>query len=131
MNTDILKDRRELKQMPFSVPEGYFDEMRDKVKMTARPAEMERHTYKGTILKISVAAILAAVVTIGLMMFQKTEVEDPFTEEDYIVFSDCMTSTIYEVDIDMYADAYAMTEDDILEYLIYSDYTIEEIEGIQ
>lgn len=117
--------------MPFSVPEGYFDEMRDKVKMTARSAEMERHTYKGTILKISVAAILAAVVTIGLMMFQKTEVEDPFTEEDYIVFSDCMTSTIYEVDIDMYADAYAMTEDDILEYLIYSDYTIEEIEGIQ
>jgi hypothetical protein len=48
-----------------------------------------------------------------------------FSQEDYIVFSDEMTSTImYEEDL-WYADA--ATEEDMIEYLIYIGTEIDEL----
>ena len=48
-----------------------------------------------------------------------------FSEEDYIVFSEDLTNTIIYGADDLYADV--ATEDDIMEYLIYSDIDIDEL----
>ena len=53
---------------------------------------------------------------------------EEFTQEDYIVFSEDMTNTLFytmEEEYELYADV--LTEDDIIEYLIYTDTEIDEL----
>ena len=115
---DIL-DNKSLKTMPYKVPEGYFEELKDNLRPVVRHGSPWR--------KVSYTAIAATVaLLIGAGAFLlKSEAETDFTQEDYLVFSDDMTNTIFYSDDELYAEA--VTEDDIIEYLIYIDTEIEEL----
>ncbi len=118
---DKLAERPELKNMPYSLPEGYFDEFRRNMKPCGSP-RMKALPY------ISAAASAALLLAGGLLLSQRTSPADEFTHEDYLVFSDSMiNSEYYEYATEQYADA-EIANDDIIDYLIYSGITAEEIE---
>ncbi len=120
---DILAERPELKKMPYTIPEGYFEEFR----MQNRPCRRQS-PWKKAGPYISIAASIAVLLTGGLILSRPNSPADDFTHEDFLVFSDSMTSTeYYEYAAEQYADA-EMANDDIIDYLIYSGITVEEIE---
>ncbi len=120
---DILAERPELRKMPYTVPEGYFDGFKLKMK----PYETDRRRWK-MIPYVSIAASAAILLTAGLLLSRHRSTADEFTQEDFLVFSDSMIMTEYYEDTDdQYADA-EMANDDIIDYLIYSGISAEEIE---
>ena len=121
---DILKDNPRLKEMPFSTPEGYFEGLKDQMKVCSRPEVVHRPAFRRFSPQIALAAAFALLLAVGGFFLERRSEMD-FSEEDYIVFSDDLTNTIIYGTNDLYADA--VTEDDIMEYLIYSDIDIEEL----
>ncbi len=117
---DILAERPELKTMPYSVPDGYFDSFKDRI----RPCAETQPQWKRTVPYISVAAAAALLVGVGLHM-PSSDNDDEFTQEDFLVFSDTMGNTEYYMD--QLADA-EIADEDIIDYLIYSGVSAEEIE---
>ena len=121
---DILKDNPRLKGMPFSTPEGYFDELKSQMKVCSRPEVVHRPAFRRFSPQIALAAAFALLLAVGGFFLERKN-EMNFSEEDYIVFSEDLTNTIiYDAD-DLYADV--ATEDDIMEYLIYSDIDSDEL----
>ena len=121
---DILKGNAHLKEMPFSTPEGYFEGLKDQMKVCSRPEVVHRPAFRRFSPQIALAAAFALLLAVGGFFLERRSEMD-FSEEDYIVFSDDLTNTIIYGTNDLYADA--VTEDDIMEYLIYSDIDIEEL----
>lgn len=125
MDNDILKNNPKLKQMPYSVPEGYFESFRVEKAETSPKA--------GLWIRIApyaaMAAVFALLVTVGNFFLEKTTTDYMMTEEDYILFSDNAMSTIaYEM---VYGDQVAEAEimdEDIINYLIYTGVSAEELE---
>ena len=123
--TDILSDRQEFRQMPYTTPTGYFDVLKHDLKETSRPAG--RGLRKFAPYVALAAAMLTLLFAAGGFFLEHLNREE-FTQEDYIVFSEDMTNTLFytmEGDYEQYADA--LTEDDIIEYLIYTDTEIDEL----
>ena len=120
---DILKDNPRLKEMPFSTPESYFEELKSQMKVSSRPEVVHRPAFRRFTPLIALAAAFALFLAVGGIFLKKSQEMD-FSEEDYIVFSDEITNTILYGSEDLYADV--LTEDDIMEYLIYSDIDLEE-----
>jgi hypothetical protein len=117
---DILRDNPQLKAMPFETPSGYFETLKDGLKAGG----IQPSVWIRTAPYVALAAMFTVLVAAG-GFFLTGYGEDEFTEEDYIVFSEDMTNTIfYDSDL-QYADA--LTEDDIIEYLIHSDVDVEEL----
>ena len=121
---DILKENIHLKQMPFSTPECYFDELKSQIKVQEKCSSEHRSLLTRLSPYISLAAAFALIIAAGGFFLNRNHEMD-FTEEDYIVFSDDMTNTILYGSDGLYADA--LTEEDIMEYIIYSDIDINEL----
>ena len=119
---DILKSNPHLKEMPFGTPEGYFDELKSQMKVCQEPAAVHKPGFGRFTAYIATAAAFALLLAAGGFFLNRSNEMD-FTQEDYIVFSDDMTNTIIYGCEDLYADA--LTEDDIIEYLVYSDIDFE------
>ncbi len=123
---DILAERPELKKMPYNIPEGYFEGFRTHMK-----PNMTNSLRKRTPAYVSIAASIAVLLAGGFMTSQRSSPADEFTHEDYLVFSSSMINSInseyYENSTNQYADA-DIANDDIIDYLIYSGITAEEIE---
>ena len=120
---DILQDKS-LKQQSYSVPEGYFDELKSRLKMI--PAHSRRkmfHPWTWT-----AAAVVTILIAAGSFFLGRYTDRLDLTEEDYIVYSGEMTDVIYDEGTEQYADASAMTEDEIIEYLIHAGVEAEELE---
>ena len=100
----ILNDVSDLKNMPFSTPEGYFESL--KVELKAIPAKQDSRPkvrkWTPQILQASIAAAVAAILIMGGFFLGRV------TEQ--------------------YADVPELTQDDIIEYLIYSGFELEDIE---
>lgn len=123
-NKDILKENLKLKDMPFSVPEGYFDSFKREVCKQQPPS-----LWKRFIPYASVAASFLLIVSAGTFILEKTVSKDLMSQEDYIVFSDNMMNTIsYEMDSDYKLAEAEINDEDIINYLIYSGISAEEIE---
>ncbi len=123
--TDILSDRQEFRQMPYTTPTGYFDVLKHDLKETSRPAG--RGLRKFAPYVAIAAAMLTLLFAAGGFFLEHLNREE-FTQEDYIVFSEDMTNTLFytmEEEYELYADV--LTEDDIIEYLIYTDTEIDEL----
>ncbi len=74
---------------------------------------------------VSIAATLAIMLSAGTFFLSRNSQDDMFTQEDFLVFSSDITD-------DLLFDTYAETdilEDDIIEYLIYSGESREDIES--
>ena len=112
--------------MPYSTPEGYFEGLKAGLKMIpAREKTVPWKRYAG----IAAAAVL--LLTAGGFIVGRLSGRAEFSEEDYIVFSDEMTNAVYQESYtDQYATAQELTEDDLIEYLIYTGVEIEEIEEL-
>lgn len=120
---DILKDNPSLKEMPFSTPESYFEELKSQMRVCSRPEVANRPAFRQFAPQIALVAAFTLLLAVGSLFLAKDQ-ETDFSEEDYIVFSDDLTNTILYGSDDLYADL--ATEDDIIEYLINSDINLEE-----
>ena len=124
-NRDILADNPKLKEQVYSVPDGYFSGF--KAGMTPY-ASVEPSLARRLVPYLSMAAVFIFLVTAGTFFLQQTTPVDEFTQEDFILFSDNLTNTIYYDTTEHIADA-EIADEEIIEYLIYSGISAEEIEN--
>jgi hypothetical protein len=73
------------------------------------------------------AATFILMVTAGTFFLQRTTPYEEFTQEDFLVFSSDVSIMDYYEEMDHIADA-GIADEDIVEYLIYSGVSAEEIE---
>lgn len=126
MNNDILKySSDELRKMPYTVPEGYFEQVKAEISRSTA-AEEGVSLWRKAVPYISVAATFLIMVSAGTFFLEKTTQQDGMTYEDYLVHSDMLIEAEYEQDTQI-ADA-AIADEDIIEYLIYTGVTAEDIE---
>ena len=124
MNRNILDENPQLRKQAYSVPDGYFEAF--KSQMT--PHQQMQQSWTGRLIPyISMAAAFLLLVTAGTFFLQKFTPAEDFTQEDYLVFSHNVITAEYYESMDQIADAEIAAED-IIEYLIYSGITPEEIE---
>ena len=123
---DILKDCRELKENPFTVPEGYFESF----KTEARKPMVRKVNFMDRIAPYAaVAAMFVFLVTVGTLFLDNTTTEYEMTEEDYVLFSDSMMNSLaYEMGYMSQTAEAEISEEDIINYLIYTGVTAEQIE---
>ena len=126
MNTDILKNcSDELTRTPYKVPEGYFGQVKAEI-MHKAAAEEGTSLWRKAVPYMSIAATFLIMVSAGTFFLEKTTQQDGMTYEDYLVHSDMLIEAEYEQDSHI-ADA-AIADEDIIEYLIYTGVTAEDIE---
>ena len=117
---DILAGRTDLKEMPYSVPERYFEDFRSQMKPTSAK---ENSLYMRLAPYMAMAAMFILLVTGGTFLLRHAT-----PEEEFILFSDNLTNTIYYDTTEHIADA-EIADEEIIEYLIYSGISAEEIEN--
>lgn len=124
-NRDILAYNPKLKEQVYSVPDGYFSGF--KAGMTPY-ASVEPSLARRLVPYLSMAAVFIFLVTAGTFFLQQTTPADEFTQEDFILYSSNISGIgLYEEEPDQLADA-GIADEDIIEYLIYSGISAEEIE---
>ena len=128
-----------MKNMPYIVPEGYFDRLEDRVRPWERPA---RRPVKKAVPYIAAAAVAAVIATgISLMPSGQTESYYPDIEAVYMeyLYSDLIPATDPELlfydegytdSRSEASDAYTVGDDELVDYLIESGATIEEARQI-
>ena len=123
---DILKDCAELKQMPFTVPEGYFETF----KAGASKSMVRKLDFRTRIAPYAaMAAVFIFMVTAGTFLLEKSVPEYQMTEEDYMMFSDnFMTTIAYEMEYASQLAEAEISDEDIINYLIYTGVSAEQIE---
>lgn len=123
---DILTDCPELKQTPFIVPEGYFESF----KAEASRSMVRKIDFRTRIAPYAaMAAVFIFMVTAGTFLLEKSVPEYHMTEEDYMMFSDnFMTTIAYEMEYGSQLAEADISEEDIINYLIYTGVTAEQIE---
>ena len=127
---DILQEVA-LKNNPYSVPEGYFESLKDRAVKYSTPSEVAPMQLKRILwTAMSMAAMFIIMVTAGTMFLKGVTPEEDLTQEDYIVFSDgYFDLEMYDTEgiAEQYADA-DVSDEDIIEYLIYTGMSQEFIE---
>lgn len=125
-NEDILKTCAELKQMPFAVPEGYFDSF----KAENTKARVQKVSLWNRLAPVAaMAAVFVFLAAAGTFLLEHSVRTYDMTEEDYVMFSDNMTNAIaYEMEFGMQTAEAEISEEDIINYLIYTGVTAEDIE---
>lgn len=126
---DILNDLRNLKEMPYMLPEGYMEGLKRDLKSIPRTAPKRMSLWQRFSPYISMAAAFAFIFALGTLIVDNSGA-DEFTQEDFMVFSSNMTNIIMEDDYEQYADAAEIEDEDIIEYLIYTGTGPETIELI-
>ncbi len=128
MRNDILNNSSDkLRQMPYSVPDGYFEGFIRRNQISGAAEQTVSATFMRKLAPyLSMAAAFLLIVTVGRFLVQYTSTDGEMTYEDYLVHSDIMIEAEYENDIQI-AEALP-AEEDIIEYLIYTGVTAETIE---
>lgn len=126
MGNDILKDYPELRQTPFTVPEGYFDSFKA---ANAVPVARKLSLWNRVAPYAAVAAVFVFMVAAGTFILEQSVPQYPMTEEDYVMFSDNMMNTIaYEMEYGTQLAEAEVSDEDIINYLIYTGVSAEHIE---
>lgn len=117
-----------IRKCPYSVPEGYFDSLKERAMKYAQPApvfQFKRVLYTA----VSMAAMFILMVTAGTFFLKGVTSAEDLTEEDYMVFTDgYIDLELYDDGLsEQYADA-SISNEDIVEYLIYTGVSEELIE---
>ena len=111
---DILQDKS-LKKTAHNIPDGYFDNLKGSLKKAAVQEEVQVTAWRRLLPIITMAAMFALMVTIGGIFLKQATPQDTTAEE-------ASNSPTY------YAYSSALTQDELLEYLIYTGVEIEEFE---
>ena len=117
-----------LRKCPYSVPEGYFDSLKERAMKYAQPApvfQFKRVLYTA----VSMAAMFILMVTAGTFFLKGVTSAEDLTQDDYMVFTDgYIDLELYDDGLsEQYADA-SISNEDIVEYLIYTGVSEELIE---
>lgn len=124
MKRDILADNPQLRNQAYTAPEGYFEDFKSQMK----PYQKKQRNLMAKLSPyISIAAAFIFIVTAGTFLLRHTASSDEFTQEDYLLFANSMVNVEYYEETDQIAEA-SMEEEEIIEYLIYSGISAEEIE---
>lgn len=124
MKQDILIEKPQLRKQAYTVPEGYFEELRSQIKP---PQTVQLNWTQKLVPLVSMAATFILMVTAGTFFLQRATPSEEFTQEDFLVFSSDISRMDYYDEMDHVADA-DIADADIIEYLIYSGISAEEIE---
>jgi hypothetical protein len=124
MHRDILADNPQLRKQAYSVPEGYFEGFKAEMKPYGR---RQSATFARLVPYISAAAAFLFLITAGTLFLRGSIASSEFTQEDYLVFSNSMINVEYYEEMQSIADA-GIADEDIIEYLIHSGISAEEIE---
>ena len=128
---DILKSTRELKSLPYSVPDGYFDRMKaDMVSFVTGRDERQKPLVARLAPYAAVAAAFLFLVTAGTFILEKTTpARDQAEIDEFYFYSNMIPVTdpyaVETIQEDRYGE---IQDEDIIEYLIYSGVTAEVIE---
>lgn len=124
---DILTLHKELKDNPYSAPEGYFDSFRDK--MAGRMPAEETSLWKRTVPYLAMAASFALLLTAGSLVLNKMTPDGEMSQEDFMIFSDNLINTyLYEDESSLQIADAELQNEDIIEYLIFTGISPEMIE---
>lgn len=124
---DILTLYKELKDNPYSAPEGYFDSFRDK--MAGRMPAEEISLWKRTIPYLAMAASFALLLTAGSLVLNKMTPDGEMSQEDFMIFSDNLINTyLYDDESTLQMADAELQNEDIIEYLIFTGISPEMIE---
>ena len=90
MNKDILQNP-ELKKMPYSVPEGYFNKLKIEVRKCSEPRYTPVNIWVRLAPYAGIAAMFLFILLLGKTFIRTEPSPDPLiteadTYEDYIVF---------------------------------------------
>lgn len=126
MKNDILHSHSsELRKMPYSIPEGYFEGLQNNLRINEANVSTETRSFWGRMAPyISMAAAFAIIATTGTAILRNVTERSDMSFEDYIVHSEIMIVNEEETE-EAYPEAEAQ---DIVEYLIHSGITAELIE---
>jgi hypothetical protein len=133
---DILQDIK-LKNNPYSVPAGYFDELKTQVRKYAAPPKVVRISLWTRLMPYAgIAAMFLFILVLGKIFVRNNYQEassDHATElaesyEDFIVFSDMSSEIPMQYLAEEWHDEAVIDDEDIIEYLIYIGATEEYIE---
>ena len=106
---DILKDKTKLKDNPFVVPDGYFEAMRERALRVPEIQETRSRKIRRILVPVFSASI--ALVFFGMLLFDGRR-----TASEHNLYSDNAAS--------------ALSSDEIIEYLIYTGASVEDINSI-
>lgn len=124
----VMKDILEnLDRTPYKVPEGYFETFADKLK----PWEKSRSGALDKVMPyLSMAAMFAIIVAVGTAIMRFVSPEDELQEYGSLFYCDLVpySDTVYYSYSD---DTYEVSEDDIIEYLIYNGTSTDYIESFR
>lgn len=133
-NKDILQNN-ELKKTPYSVPEGYFDKFKAQARTYTEPKYVPVNLRSRLAPYVGIAAMFLFILVLGKIFVKPTDVvtsDSAAAEisvidegyEDYLVFSDM---DVYLSDAGIEPDE--LSDEDIIEYLIYIGATEKYIES--
>jgi hypothetical protein len=133
-NKDILQNS-ELKKIPYSVPEGYFDKFKAQARTYTEPKYVPVNLRSRLAPYVGIAAMFLFILVLGKIFVKPTDVvtsDSAAVEisvidegyEDYLVFSDL---DVYLSDAGIEPDE--LSDEDIIEYLIYIGATEKYIES--
>ena len=122
---DILTSQQALKERPYTVPDGYFEAIKEE--LIKKGPVMSAKSLSKMMPYLAAAASLALLLGLGLSFSQKSI--DTLSEEDYILFSDNLIRTDFDESAvtEQFAEA-ELHDEDIIEYLIYIGESPESIE---
>ncbi len=133
-NKDILQNN-ELKKTPYSIPEGYFDKFKAQARTYTEPKYVPVNLRSRLAPYVGIAAMFLFILVLGKIFVKPTDVvtsDSAAAEisvidegyEDYLVFSDL---DVYLSDAGIEPDE--LSDEDIIEYLIYIGATEKYIES--
>lgn len=121
---DIL-GRPELRKNPYTVPDGYFNSVKESIRITDRNHHSRRRHGTGLYIP-AIAASLALLLLAGIGVLSKQEAKIEYDSIDLLVFSDISEESYY--DLQAMSEPEELSEEEIIEYLIYTGITLENIE---
>ncbi|MCM1502241.1 MAG: hypothetical protein NC115_06195 [Bacteroidales bacterium] len=132
---DILATRKELKQMPFKTPEGYFDGFKVDVSRTGQDAVDRKEMFRiPAFSKISpylaMAAMFAIIAAAGTALMKIIQPDDYLQEYGSFAYIDLIPVTDpYSIYYSCNEEYDAISEEDVIEYLINEGTSLEMIDN--
>lgn len=132
MDKDILQNP-ELKKTPYSIPEGYFNKLKIEARKCSEPRYAPVNIWGRLAPYAGIAAMFLFILLLGKAFIRTESLPDPLitetdTYEDYIVFSDMTSDISMQYLAEESIEINDISEEDIIEYLIYIGATEEYIE---
>ena len=127
---DLLQVMPELKKMPFSVPEGYFESAIEQAR--SHSVRNEKRLWSKIYPIASMAAMFAVIAVSGTLIlrhgFPGENESQQMQMEDYLIYSGYdFTSLDYQAENNQLAEAEIDSEDRV-QYLIYTGISVEDLE---